>query len=235
MNLEEMYSAIGGTLITHHSILQQKLAGVRAFIFDWDGVFNNGTKQVTGGSNFSEVDSMGCSLLRYSWFLKHGILPPTAMISGERNPTSYFFSERESFAHCYYKVPHKLFAFRHFCEAEKLHASQVAYFFDDVLDIPVAEQCGVRIMVNQKINPIFLQYCLERKLVDYLTSASGGGFAVREGAELLIALNGNYDEVISGRTGNNKSYQDYVAARRAVKTIFYTLKDGEIEETEKPG
>src|ERR1043166_7521484 len=164
MNLEEMYSAIGGRLITPHTILQQKLSGIRAFIFDWDGVFNNGAKHSSGGSSFSEVDSMGCSLLRFSWYQKHGKLPETAMISGERNQTAYFFSEREGIANCYYKIPHKLFAFRHFCEAYGLQASQVAYFFDDVLDIPVAEQCGVRVMVNQKINPIFLQYCLDRKL-----------------------------------------------------------------------
>jgi 3-deoxy-D-manno-octulosonate 8-phosphate phosphatase (KDO 8-P phosphatase) len=234
LNIEELYSGIGGRLVTPAAVLQKKMEGIRAFVFDWDGVFNNGEKHSNTGSSFSEIDSMGCNLLRFSFFLKHQALPATAMISGERNQTSYFFCERENFANCYYKIPHKLKALEDFCTREKLQPAQVAYFFDDVLDLPVAEKCGIRILVDQRVNPLFLKYCLDNKLADYVTSVPGGQFAVRESAELLIGLNGNYDEVIRGRINNTKAYQEYIALKRGVNTDFYTLEHGAITATGKP-
>ena len=40
-------------------MLARQLHGIRALVFDWDGVFNDGWKDAQGGSPFSEVDSMG--------------------------------------------------------------------------------------------------------------------------------------------------------------------------------
>ena len=55
------------------------------FVLDWDGVFNSGEKTSTTGSSFSEVDSMGLNLLRYAYYLVHGKMPVTLVISGEKN------------------------------------------------------------------------------------------------------------------------------------------------------
>ena len=109
-----------------------------------------------------------------------------------------------------------------------------ALFFDDVLDVPVAERCGLRLMVNQKANPLFSNYCIKNKLVDYLSASAGGSFAVREITELLIGLNDNYDAVMTERKNNSNNYQDYIKLRRAVKPEFYTLADTKIEKVESP-
>ena len=57
-----------GVFITDVAIIQQKLQQVKAFIFDWDGVFNDGRKDIQGNSGFSEIDSMGINMMRFSYY-----------------------------------------------------------------------------------------------------------------------------------------------------------------------
>lgn len=232
--LDNLYRGIGGRFITPVTEIADKLKKIKAFVFDWDGVFNNGEKQSSGGSNFSEVDSMGQNLLRFSYYLKNNKLPVTAILSGEKNETAFYFSERECFSYSLFKIPHKLAALEFLCEKEKINAEEVAYFFDDVLDIPIAERCGIRLMVNQKVNPLFTDYCIRNKLVDYLSVSPGGAFAVRETTELLIGLQGNYDAVLSGRKNNSPEYQSYINNRRKVKPEYYTLSEDEIVKVASP-
>ncbi|MEO6302370.1 MAG: phosphatase [Bacteroidia bacterium] len=230
--IENAYLNIGGKFITPIAEIRNKLSNIKAIIFDWDGVFNNGQKLDGGSSNFSEVDSMGTNLLRYSHFMKNGKLPITAIISGEKNETAFYFSKRECFHYSYFKVAHKIDALKSICEKENIKPSEVAFFFDDVLDLSIAEVCGVRILVNQKANPLFVDYCIKNKLVDYLTAAPGGSFAVREATELLIGLNDNYDAVITERKNYSEDYVVYIKNRKEIKTKFFTVVDKKIETVE---
>ncbi len=230
--IENAYLNIGGKFITPIDELKKKLPNIKAFIFDWDGVFNNGQKNNTGGSNFSEVDSMGTNLLRYSHFMKNGQLPLTAVISGENNETAFYFCKRECFNYSFFKVAAKLNALNFICEKENIKPSEVAYFFDDVLDLSMAEVCGVRILVNQKANPLFIDHCIKNNLVDYLSANSGGTFVVREASELLIALNENFNEVITNRKNSTADYKTYIEKRKTIKTKFFTVLDNKIEAAE---
>lgn len=232
--LETLYTELGGRFISTPSNISDRLKNIRAFVFDWDGVFNNGQKMSTGGSAFTEVDSMGTNLLRFSHFLKHGQMPLCTLISGEKNETAFYFSEREGFAYSYFKVAHKKEALLALCAKENILPDQIAYFFDDVLDLPIAELCGLRVLIDQKINPLFLEYCIKNQLVDYATSVPGGQNAVREATELLIGLNGNYDAVLSNRVANSEQYQNYIAQRRKIKPEFFTLGTSGIEAVARP-
>ena len=60
--------------------LQRRARKVRAVLFDWDGVFNDGWKDLDGGSPFSEVGSMGVNMLRFALWLRNGVNPPSAVI-----------------------------------------------------------------------------------------------------------------------------------------------------------
>src|ERR1044071_4322922 len=93
-NIESLFK---GKFLTDTKAFRQKLKKIRAYIYDWDGVFNNGHKTESGSSSFSEIDSMGTNLLRFSHFLKSDELPLTAIISGEHNKAAVTFSEREHF------------------------------------------------------------------------------------------------------------------------------------------
>lgn len=227
--IQHAFISIGGKFITAPDVMAGRLKSIKAFIFDWDGVFNNGQKSGEGSSNFSEVDSMATNLLRYSYFLNHRQLPLTAVISGEKNDAAFYFCRRECFDYSFFKTPHKIDALNFICKKVNISPQEVAYFYDDVLDLSIAELCGLRLMIQRKANPLFTEYCVKNKLVDYLTASEGGHYGVREACELLTGLNGNFDEVITGRGQYQETYKNFIAQRRLVKTQFFTVKDQVIE------
>jgi len=232
--IEQLFTGIGGTFLISPKVIEEKLRGVKAFIFDWDGVFNNGEKNENGSSNFNEVDSMGINMLRFSFWLLNEELPFTAIISGERNKASFYFCEREHFHGCYFRVMNKLEALEHFCHLHSLKHEEVAYVFDDVLDISIADVCGLSILVKRKSNPLFIEYIKTNKLADYITGAESGNFAVRESCELLMGINGRYEEAISSRSSNADNYKEYLGARNGIATGFYSAVAGKIV-TQHPG
>lgn len=96
-NIGQLYTSLGAEFVISQEQLHAKLKGIKAFVFDWDGVFNNGDKPARGSSHFSEVDSMGTNLLRFSHYLHHGELPLTAIISGEKKRNRFLFLRTRMF------------------------------------------------------------------------------------------------------------------------------------------
>ena len=228
-NTAAIFSNLGGEFITPAEELAEKLKKIKAFIFDWDGVFNDGTKNEQGSSNFSEVDSMGINLLRFGWWLSQSAMPYTAVISGERNVMSFQLVQREHYHACYFRIKHKIAALEHFMDIHSLHPEEVAFFFDDALDLSIAEQCGVRIMVRHKGNPLFQKYVIDHNLVDYITGQVGGSFAVREGCELMLGLNQMHDESITRIIRLYPEYDQYIYERQMIESSFFTLVDSKFE------
>jgi 3-deoxy-D-manno-octulosonate 8-phosphate phosphatase (KDO 8-P phosphatase) len=231
--IEKVFANIGGEFILPPENIASKLKDIKAFVFDWDGVFNNGTKDQNGTSIFSEVDSMGTNLLRFSNFLTHSQMPYTAVISGEHNSAAFSFTKRECFNACYYKMANKIDALNHFCKQFNLAPEEIAFLFDDVLDLSIAGKAGIRIFVKRKANPLFNQYVVKDKFADYITSAESGNFAVREACELMMGLKGVYDRVITERLEYSGSYNDYMIRRREINTRYFTHFEGNITE-QKP-
>ena len=227
-DIDLLFSEAGGKFCTPVKELQQKLGKTRAIIFDWDGVFNNGAKSDATGSPFAEPDSMGVNLLRFSFWLNAQRIPPTAVLSGEENKSGLYLAQREHYAAVYFKSTDKIKALNHFLKTHQLKAEEVIFVFDDVLDLSIAEVCGVRIQVNRKASPLFNQWVALHHLADYVTAQEGGNFAVREACELILGLNGNFDAAIKGRMTFSDNYQAYLAARQAVETQVFYLINGEI-------
>lgn len=214
--------------------MTKKLKKIKAYIFDWDGVFNNGEKVESGSSVFSEVDSMGTNLLRFSHWLEHGKLPFTAVISGERNSAAFWLCNREHYTSNYYKIAHKVDALDHFCKKHSLEHDEVAFVFDDALDLSIAHVCGLRILVKRNATPLFTGFVRDNKLADYVTGAESGHFALREASELLMGLRGNFDESVSKRSAYGNVYREYADARNKVVTSFYAKSDkGIVEQAPK--
>lgn len=233
-NITSIFTDLGGNFIIPSEILIEKVKKVKAFVFDWDGVFNNGTKSEHGSSNFSEVDSMGTNLLRFGWWLFQAQMPYITVISGERNLLSFQLVEREHYHACYFRIKHKIEALEHFMSTRNLAAEEVAFFFDDALDLSIAEKCGVRILIRHKGNPLFQKYVIEKKLADYITAQEGGNFAVREGCELLLGLIGIHDQTITERLNFHPYYDRYLSERQLIESRFFTLKNGNFEESLNP-
>ncbi len=224
----------GGKFLVSESLLISNLSRIKAFVFDWDGVFTNGKKDHNQQTTFNEVDSMGTNLLRFTYFLKNKQLPITAIISGENNTTALTFSARECFNATYFKAKNKTDATKHLCETYGILPSEIAFVFDDVLDLSVAKECGIRIFIPRKANPLFNEYVMKNKLADYMTGSESGNFAVRESSEILMCCYGLFDEAVTQRVNYSDSYSNYIAQRNAIKTKHFIINEGKISELQKP-
>jgi 3-deoxy-D-manno-octulosonate 8-phosphate phosphatase (KDO 8-P phosphatase) len=230
MDFLKAFEKNGARLLIPENSFHLKLQSVKAFVFDWDGVFTDGGKDHELQSTFNEADSMGTNLLRFCFFIKHGQIPITSIISGENNKTAFTFVNRECFHGNYFKVSNKIDAANHLSKTFNLSVDQIAFVFDDVLDLSIAQSCGLRIFIPRKANPLFNEYVIKNKLADYVTASESGHFAVRESCEFLMGAYGLYDEVVKQRSAFSDKYNEYLQLRKATVPKHFTSSDGSIIE-----
>jgi 3-deoxy-D-manno-octulosonate 8-phosphate phosphatase (KDO 8-P phosphatase) len=156
-SVADQYIQQGGEFVSPPSLFVEKMKSIRVVLFDWDGVFNDGFKRGEEGSIFSEVDAMGTNLLRYALWRANGAVPVSAIMTGENNPSAVLFAKRENFTAVFTGTKNKGKAFQLFCDQYKCTPSQVLFFGDDVLDLEVARQCGVRIVIGRKSGVLIKQ------------------------------------------------------------------------------
>ncbi|HXC07089.1 MAG TPA: phosphatase [Bacteroidia bacterium] len=226
--IEDLFTAKGGRFHISSPAFLNKLQGIRAFIFDWDGVFNAAEKDAGGSSPFNEVDSMGLNLLRFAHWLKKGKLPLIAIISGEKNSASFALGKREHLDACYYKINHKPDALNHFCQEHKLNPLEVAFVFDDILDISLAQVCGLRFHIQRPGASLFHSYVVHHQLADYSTGSCSGQYPVRECCELIMGLSGTFDLAVEERVRFSPAYTEYLKLRNEKETDFFTRSESGI-------
>jgi len=219
-----------GTFLTKPVDIQQKLSKIKAYVFDWDGVFNNGQKDEHGSSPFNEVDAMGTNLMRFNHYLRTGFLPVVCVISGENNRAAHTLARRERFHAVYSGIKYKPEALTHICKTYNLKPEEIAFMFDDVLDLSVAAKAGVRFMVSRPGNPLLLDYVVQHKYADYLTGCDGNNSAVREIVELMMGLNGMYVETVEERMNFTEKYKHYLRLRNQADPFFFTSRESLIVE-----
>lgn len=223
-------AAFQGTFHTSPEEIAAKLQQIRCFVFDWDGVFNDGAKDAEGASPFNEVDAMGTNLLRFNHYLRNGQPPVTAVITGEHNPAAFRFAKREHLHAVYCGIKYKAVALDHLCKAYGIADHEVAFFFDDVLDFSVSARAGIRIMIGRAANPLMIRWAAAQGYVDYCTAADSRNFGLREGMELLKGLSGRFEGTISERANFTTTYTDYLAARNTAIPQYFTVKDSTITD-----
>lgn len=216
MSLLEPFTTSGLRSTAPEPELLRRLARTKAVLFDWDGVFNDGFKDADGGSPFSEVGSMGVNLLRFALWLRNGHLPKAAVITGQHNPCAERFAQRERLHGVYMGFTNKPEAFDAFLAKHGLQADEVAFFFDDVLDLPVAARCGLRVMIGSPVTTWLVEQAITRGEVDLVTANSGGNNGLREATDAVLALLANGAGVIDHRVKYSDTYQRYLGERQAV-------------------
>lgn len=215
-SISELFQQAGGVFITPVDQLRQKLANIKALVFDWDGVFNLGHKGKELPSSFSEPDSMGINLLRFAYWQMTGQQPITAIITGASNPTAHHFADRERFHFIYSGIKHKTEALDDLLLQAKISEENVLFVFDDVIDLSVAKRVGVSYMVNRSASPLLRDFVVENCYADYLTANNGGGYAVREVCELTVGLLGSYADVLNNRIAYSDAYTSYFDQRNQI-------------------
>lgn len=224
----QIFEDLGAEVVVPVEQLRNKAQQLEAFVFDWDGVFNAGTKGGNQISGFSEVDSMGINMLRFAYWLRNGKVPFTAIVTGEQNPAAMELARREHFQAVYFRIKHKADVLAHLQKSYAIDNEKIAFCFDDILDVSLAQKVGLRFLIRRKSNPLFLNYAKKHQICDYITACGGNEGAIREVSEVLLWLTNTYEDTISQRVAYNQNYQSYLQQRKHIETQFYTQESKEI-------
>ncbi len=223
-NPEKIFQETGGQFITPYKILKEKAAEIKAAVFDWDGVFNDGTKYNDEGSPFSEPDSMGLNMFRLNHWLMENQIPQIFIITGKNNRSAVKFSEREKINAVFLNYIYKPDALDIICEQYGLKKEEIVFVFDDILDFEVARQAGISFLVQRKAGPLTTNFAISNNICDYVTGNPGGNFAVREACELLIGMTGNMTKTIETRIRFKGDYEKYLFERNRIETKIFNNK-----------
>ncbi len=230
IDIEDTFTEIGGQFISSAFDMAKKLEEVKAFVYDWDGVFNAGKKYENQQSTFSEVDAAGLNMLRFGHYLSQGSLPKTAIITGTANPTAHYFSKRDHLDAVYVHAADKEKALYHFCDAQGITPKEVCLIFDDVDDLVLAGEARLRLAVGRLANPVFLHYVTSKGLCDYVSACQGNEHVVREFSELLLSLMGKETETLEKESRRSAEYKAFTKEKQEVSPVFYDLS-----QWQKPG
>jgi len=184
-------------------------------ILDWDGVFTDGRKTAAGDSSFSEIDLMGLNLLRFGFFLQTGRMLRTAIVTGERNPTAEHVALREHFDHFIYYCKNKKNSIPILSEAWASTSSRWMFVFDDVLDLNLAKEVGLRAMVVRPQTTGTKKFAVDRNLVDFEVPESCG---IRHFCEKTLDQVGIFEKVLNHRIDWTSEYQLYWNQRNHIST-----------------
>ncbi len=214
-----------GEFVTSPALIREKLHNIRALIFDWDGIFNSGAKGAIP-SNFNEIDSMGINMLRFGFYLLHKAIPFTAIVTGENNETAFHWAAREHLDVIYFKVKDKKTILPELEKKYGIQPDEILFVFDDILDLSLAGETGLRFLVRHSANPLFIEYCRQNRLCDYITRNSGDQKAVREISELSLYLTGKFTETIEGRVQFEGPYHDFLQLKTNLRTKTFKASSG---------
>lgn len=209
--------------------MNEKLAKIKAVLFDWDGVFHAGQKNENKSSTFSEADSMGVNMLRFGFWLQNREMPIVAIISGENNVTARYWAEREHLDATFSGVKNKVEILAFLKEHHDLNPDEIMFVYDDILDLSLAREVGFRVMINREANPLFKEYCREKGYYEFVTHCDGGNHGVREATELTLDAMGKFEETIEKRVAFSGEYSDYNTERLANQVKHFVSKDGGFE------
>ena len=223
-SLEKTFNEIGGRFITPYNILKEKAAGIKAAVFDWDGVFNDGTKSGDEGSPFSEPDTMGLNMFKLNYWLVNKKIPQTFIITGQNNKTAIKLAERENMNAVFLSYLYKPDALNIICDLYDIKKEEIAFVFDDILDLEVAKQVGLSFLVNRPGSPLTKDHVISKRICDYVTGNSGGNAAVREVCELLIGMTGSMTGTIETRIRFKGDYKKYLSEKSRIKTKIFKGK-----------
>jgi len=165
---------------------------IRWFIMDVDGVLTDGG--IIYDSNGSELkkfcvkDGMGITLL-------HNVGIKTAILTSRKSPMVEKRAKELGIDEVIQGAKNKLQLYEKLKEKYSVIDDQVLYVGDDFPDLPVLRRVGFPVCVKNSPEEI-------KSVCVYITKKEGGNGAVREVAELLLKLQGKYEEAIKKYTGD---------------------------------
>lgn len=166
--------------------LWERCSKIKAIILDVDGVLTNGLIGYHENGNeikfFHVRDGHGLKLAQRAG-LKIGIL------SGRKSLANRTRFEELKLDFMYEAVKDKEEGFTRLLEEQNLSAEECMYFGDDVVDARPMARCGLAVAVGDAVAEL-------DKVAHLRTKAYGGQGAIREGIELLLKEQGQWEKLM---------------------------------------
>lgn len=165
--------------------LKNRLAKIKAFVFDVDGVLTDGQILATMDGellrSFDSKDGFGLRMANMHDYL-------LGVITGGRSEsiTMRFKTCGINPENIYKGSRDKMIDFKDFCEKHGLLPDEVMYFGDDLPDIPVMRACGCGVAPNDAVQEVI-------ETADYVSPYPGGHGCVRNTLEMVMRLQNRWN------------------------------------------
>ncbi len=167
--------------------MEEKAAKIRLLFLDVDGVMTDGriTMNAQGEEikTFDVKDGQGLKML-----MANGV--EVVIISGRKSPVLDHRAKDLGIKNLNQGIEDKKALCRQIKEEKGLSKEQVGSMGDDLPDLAMFEESGLRIAVADAVKEV-------REAADFITRNKGGCGAVRETCELLLKCQGKWNEALS--------------------------------------
>lgn len=155
-----------------------KLSNIKAFAFDVDGVFTDGSVLVTEDGGFLRThnakDGYAVKIATLSGY-------PVAIITGGSAPSIKKRFEPLDVKDIYLSSINKMPDFMDFCSKHNLHPSEVLFMGDDIPDIDILKICGLACCPSDAVNEV-------KEVCEYISIYPGGRGCVRDIIEQTLKI-----------------------------------------------
>jgi 3-deoxy-D-manno-octulosonate 8-phosphate phosphatase (KDO 8-P phosphatase) len=173
----------------NRSQLHSRLANVRLFICDVDGVLTDGSVFIGGNrevKQFNIQDGLGLVLLRRAgirigWVSSRP--SPATTLRARELKIHFLVQQKERVG--------KTAAIEKILQRGKLNWKEVCYVGDDIVDLGPLSKAGVSVAVANAVAEA-------RAEANYVTRAAGGHGAIREIAEMILKAQGHWESIVTG-------------------------------------
>jgi 3-deoxy-D-manno-octulosonate 8-phosphate phosphatase (KDO 8-P phosphatase) len=165
--------------------LNAKLAKVRIFLCDVDGVLTDGNVTIGGGKEYKSFfirDGLGLLFLR-----RNGI--KVGWISARPSPVTQQRAAELKIDFLHQEDVSKVQAVENLLKTAGFTWEEASYMGDDIVDLGVIKRAGVGIAVANAIQEA-------KAIADYVTKAPGGQGAVREVVEMILAAQNKWKPLV---------------------------------------
>lgn len=168
--------------------VMKKAANIKLALFDVDGVLTDG--RLHYGSNgeqlkvFHALDGHGLKMLQAS-----GI--SVGIITARQSDALAKRMDDLAIEHCFYGVKNKLDVFEKLLTEQGLNREQTCFTGDDVIDLPVMQQCGLAFSVDNG-------HFIVKHFADWVSPEAGGNGAARSVCDVLLYAQNNYPLELGG-------------------------------------
>ncbi|MBP3763099.1 MAG: HAD hydrolase family protein [Bacteroidales bacterium] len=161
---------------------KEKLAAVKAFVFDFDGVMTNGDVWTLG-----DGQTVRCGNIKDGFAIQYAVKKgyTVAVISGATSASIDHRMHALGVTQCFTGCGDKVLTYNRFLQENGLADGQVLYMGDDLPDYPLLRRVGVSACPADAATEV-------KEVCDYISHHPGGRGCVRDVIEQTLRLHGQW-------------------------------------------